>query len=228
MLLLKGGAPHSPATGDRTQSASEPTVSYGSVGATTETFDPALPAAGLDKWIEGGVYGTIFDNLEDELELSRMVVFDFEALGEGPEQKDSMEPLLSWIRWQIAAHTHHADNLGLPKLGIYDEVWRHLQDEQMAAMILNTTKTARKHPGGIMLATQSVEDLGKYATLIRTNCPDAILMGGSFSRKQYELFELNDHQLDLISSLNLGEFLFARKSYSKVCKLSVDEHVDVA
>jgi type IV secretion system protein VirB4 len=225
MLLAKGGAHILPQQEtELNQRVSRPFRMDRSVRRLKHLILPAQLQVYLDKWIEGGVYGTIFDNLEDELELSRMVVFDLEALGEGPEQKDLMEPLLSWIRWRIAAHTHHADNLGLPKLEIYDEVWRHLQDEQMAAMILNTSKTARKHLGGIMLATQSVEDLGKYATLIRTNCPDAILMGGSFSRKQYELFELNDQQLDLISSLNLGEFLFARKSYSKVCKLSVDEH----
>ena len=177
----------------------------------------------LAKWIEGGIYGDVFDNAKDELELARMVVFDFEALGEGQEQKDLMEPLLSWIRWRIAAYTHDADNLGVPKLEIYDEAWRHLQDEQMSAMIVNTSKTARKHLGGIMLATQSPEDLGKYAHLIRTNCPDAIFLGGSFHRKQFELFDLSEQHFELMASLKRGEFLLCRKSYSKVLKLSVDK-----
>ena len=99
----------------------------------------------LDKWIEGrGTYGNVFDNVEDELELSKAVVFDFEALGEGPEQKDLMEPLLTWIRWRIASYTRAGSNLGVPKLEIYDETWRHMKDQQMMDMLLDTNATARK------------------------------------------------------------------------------------
>ena len=178
----------------------------------------------LDKWIEGrGTYGNIFDNVEDELGLSKAVVFDFEALGEGPEQKDLMEPLITWIRWRIAAYTRAASNLGVPKLELYDETWRHMKDQQMLDMILNTNATARKHRGGMMLATQSALQLGDYAHLIRTNCPDAMFMGGSFNAKEYGVFQLHERQLELISSLEPGEFLLTRKKYSKVCRLSVDE-----
>jgi len=82
---------------------------------------------------------------------------------------------------------------------------------------------ARKYRGGMMLATQSPLQLGDYADLIRTNCPDAIFMGGSFNPKEYGVFQLNERQLELISSLEPGEFLLTRKKYSKVCRLSVDE-----
>ena len=224
MLLLKGGAhlmPHQEA--DLNERVSRMFALDASIRRLKHLILPPHLQPYLAKWIEGGIYGDVFDNVEDELELARMVAFDFEALGEGTEQKDLMEPLLSWIRWRIASYTRDADNLGVPKVEIYDEAWRHLQDEQMSSMIINTSKTARKHLGGIMLATQSPEDLGKYANLIRTNCPDAIFMGGSFNRKQYELFDLSAQQFDLISSLKPGEFLLTRNDYSKVLKLSVDK-----
>jgi type IV secretory pathway VirB4 component len=108
-------------------------------------------------------------------------------------------------------------------LELYDEVWRHMKDQQMMDMLLATNATARKYRGGMMLSTQSPLQLGDYAHLIRTNCPDAIFMGGSFNPKEYGVFQLNERQLELISSLEAGEFLLTRKKYSKVCRLSVDE-----
>ncbi len=178
----------------------------------------------LDKWIEGrGPYGNIFDNVEDELELSKAVIFDFEALGEGPQQEDLMEPLLTWIRWRIASYTRAASNLGVPKLELYDEVWRHMKDQQMLDMILNNNATDRKYRGGMMLATQSAEQLGNYVNLIRTNCPDAIWLGGPIRREDCGIFRLHDRQIELIDSLQMGEFLLTREKYSKVCKLDVDE-----
>ena len=51
------------------------------------------------------------------------------------------------------------------------------------------------------------------------------MSAGSFDRQQYiDLFELNERQLDLISTLKRGESLLVRKNYSKVLKLDVDEH----
>jgi type IV secretion system protein VirB4 len=224
MLLQKGGANLMPQQeADLNERVSRIFALDPSIRRLKHLILPPQLQPYLAKWVEGGIYGDVFDNTKDELEMSRMVVFDFEALGEGREQQDLMEPLLSWIRWRIAAYTQDIDNLGVPKLEIYDEAWRHLQDEQMSSMIVNTSKTARKHLGGIMLATQSPEDLGQHAHLIRTNCPDAIFMGGSFNRKQFELFDLNEQQFDLMASLKRGEFLLCRKDYSKVLKLSVDK-----
>jgi type IV secretory pathway VirB4 component len=38
--------------------------------------------SGLKQWIEGGVYGAIFDNVEDDLEFHDLQLFDFASLGE--------------------------------------------------------------------------------------------------------------------------------------------------
>lgn len=178
----------------------------------------------LNKWCDGGQYGNVFDNLEDELQLTRLIVFDFEALSGDQEQKDLMEPILSWLRFRVASYTHSVENLGVPKLEVYDECWRHLRDEQMAQMIIETSKTAAKHMGGIILATQSPRDLGQYATLLRNNCPDTFFLGGGFDRDEFvSLFDLNDRHIELIGSLQKGESLLVRKNYAKVLRLRVDE-----
>ena len=225
MLLRKGGAKVTPQ--QEAEIATRTAALFGLESEVRRLKYLVLPQSiqpYLNKWIEGGVYGNIFDNVEDELQLSRIVVFDFEALGDNTqEQKDLMEPLLSWIRWRINAFTHDAANIGVPKLEVYEETHRHIEDEQMSGMILSTSKTARKHRGGIVISTQSPEDLKQYARVIRANCPDALLLGGAIDRKLYaELLELNERQMDLIGSLATGEALLTRKSWSKVVRLDVD------
>jgi type IV secretion system protein VirB4 len=225
MLLRKGGAHVTPQ--QEAEIATRTAALFGMEPEVRRLKYLVLPQsiqAYLNKWIEGGVYGNIFDNVEDELQLSRIAVFDFEALGDNTqEQKDLMEPLLSWIRWRINAFTHDAANIGVPKLEVYEETHRHIEDEQMRGMILSTSKTARKHRGGIVISTQSPEDLKQYARVIRANCPDSLLLGGAFDRKLYaELLELNERQMDLIGSLAMGEGLLTRKNWSKVVRLDVD------
>jgi type IV secretion system protein VirB4 len=176
----------------------------------------------LAKWIEGGVYGRIFDNVEDELQLARIVVFDFQAV-EGEEHRDLMEPLLLWIRWQTAAVIHDPAHLGVPKVEVFDECWKHMQDPTMLSLILRSSKTAGKHLGGIILATHAVDDLGAHTRLIRNACTDTLFLGGPFDRAQYrELFGLHERQLDLIAGLQRGESLLVRPEYAKVLVTSVD------
>ncbi len=184
---------------------------------------PATLQPYLNKWVEGGVYGQLFDNVEDELSLSRINNFEFEDIEEGTS--DLTGPLLYSLRFRLRSVTHAEANLAVPKLEVYDELFRHLQEEEMADQIVATGNTAAKHLGGIILATQSAKALGKYANLIRTNCPDAWFLGGSFDRQQYiDLFELNEQQLALIPTLQRGESLLVRKDdFAKVLKLDVDE-----
>ena len=181
MLLTKGGAQIDPQ--QDAEISERVNFMFGMEPEVRRLKHLILPATlqpYLNKWCEGGVYGKIFDNVKDELILSRIISFDFEALGDGEQQNDLMEPILYWLRFRLASFTHAAANLSVPKIEVYDEVWRHLKGEAMADMVVSTSKTAAKHLGGIILATQSPKDLGNYASLIRNNCPDAWFVGGIF------------------------------------------------
>lgn len=223
MLLVKGGATIQP-TDDRDLYERvkqlfrlEPDVRRLRSLMLTPELQPYLA-----KWIAGGVYGRIFDNLADDLTLARIVVFDFQAV-DGEEHRDLMEPLLFWLKWQTNAITHDRANLGVPKVNVFDECWKHLQDPAMLSMILGSSKTAGKHLGGIILATHAADDLGAHTRLLRNACTDTLFLGGPFDREQYrDLFKLHDRQLDLIESLQRGESLLVRTDYAKVLVTSVD------
>ncbi len=50
--------------------------------------------ARLQKWVEGGRYGAMFDNPRDTLPMDRLQVFDFESMREYPSL---LEPLLFYV-----------------------------------------------------------------------------------------------------------------------------------
>jgi type IV secretion system protein VirB4 len=226
MLLLKhGGAEIGP---------SDESDIRRSVAAIYELEDPSLRRLRwlclsprlqpyLAKWIENGVYGRVFDNPTDEIKLSRIISFDFEGLS--PEDSGAlMEPLLFWIRLRVNDLIRSAGNLASPKLEVYDEVWRLIQDKSVVLGIFDTMKTADKKLGGIILATQDPYDFGPHAQVIRNACPDFVSVGGAFDRKQYEvLFGMNDNMMNRIDSLRRGEFLLYRRNHSLIGRLAVDE-----
>jgi type IV secretion system protein VirB4 len=51
---------------------------------TVANLLPRALAARLHKWVEGGRYASLFDNLEDTLTFERLQAFDFEAMREYP------------------------------------------------------------------------------------------------------------------------------------------------
>ena len=54
--------------------------------------------ARLQKWVEGGRYADLFDNVEDTLSFERLHVFDFDAMRAYPSL---IEPLLFYILHRV-------------------------------------------------------------------------------------------------------------------------------
>ena len=54
--------------------------------------------ARLQKWVEGGRYADLFDNVEDTLSFERLQVFDFDAMRAYPSL---IEPLLFYILHRV-------------------------------------------------------------------------------------------------------------------------------
>src|SRR5215471_4525504 len=177
----------------------------------------------LSKWTEGGVYGRIFDNLEDSLRLARIQCFDFEGI-EDESQRDLIEPMLFWILRQTNRVIYDRSNLGIPKHLLFDELWKHLHNRQLLQMVLSALKTGGKHLAGATLLTQSADDLGDNADLIVNACSTFLFLPDpTFNRDRYQkLFNLNDREIENLASLQMREALLKRASYSKIIRLNLD------
>lgn len=154
----------------------------------------------LAKWIGGGVYANIFDNTQDDLDLSQMQSFDFQGIQKHP---DVLEPVIAWIALRKALQVSDNSLLHLPKHDIYDELWKHLQDPQMWQMLLEGLKTSGKQLGGVTLITHHIQDLGEHAQLIKNAIPHWMFLPtpGLDRKLNGEFFDLTETELDVIATL---------------------------
>ncbi len=176
----------------------------------------------LAKWIEGGAYGKVFDNLQDSLRLARIQSFDFEGVSE--TQQDLIEPMLFWILRQIDQVIQDPRNLGVPKHILFDELWKHLKNRQLLESAISSLKTGGKHLAGVTLLTHTAQDLGDNTDVIINACTtELFLPDPTFNRDLYrELFNLNDQEILNLASLMPREAMLKRSGYSKILKLNLD------
>jgi type IV secretion system protein VirB4 len=176
----------------------------------------------LHRWIQGGPYEALFDNIEDTLTFQRVQCFDFEGLEKYPML---LEPLLFYVLHRANASIG-ADASRL-KLFILDEAWRFAQDGTIKAYITEALKTWRKRNAALLLATQSSEDFAA-PDLLRTvveSCPTKFFLanpGMDFDRARH-LFHLNHTEAALIAGLvPRQQALVKRPDVAKVINLYVD------
>lgn len=185
---------------------------------------PRALAGRLHKWVEGGRYGALFDNVDDTLTVERLQVFDFEAMRAYPAL---LEPLLFYILHRVTARIHAPSEAGALKLCVMDEAWRFIQHPMLRAYVQEGLKTWRKRNAAMVLATQTIDDFAS-ADLLRTvveSCPTKLFLANpAIDRPQYaELFQLNDMELDLLTGLvPRQQILLKRPDLTKVLTLTVD------
>ncbi|MCU1328726.1 MAG: type secretion/conjugal transfer ATPase, VirB4 family, partial [Bryobacterales bacterium] len=110
----------------------------------------------LARWVEGGQYATLFDNVEDTLTCSEFQVFDFEGIDRYP---DILEPLLFYVLHRSSAALYDRAQDGTFKLFLLDEAWRFFRNPTVKAYVTEALKTWRKRNAAMVLATQSSSDL---------------------------------------------------------------------
>jgi type IV secretion system protein VirB4 len=185
---------------------------------------------GLKRWTEGGIYGAIFDNLEDDLQFYDLQLFDFASLGD--KHNDLLEVEMSWILLLCQNVIRDKKNLGTPKHIVMDELWKRMGLLPVLSFVLETIKADRKNLAWATLVTQSLEDLGTHAQIIKNACPNTIFLGGAFDRERYAThFRLNPKELDELESLGERElaikvdgepFVSGGKGYFKVLRMNMD------
>lgn len=193
------------------------------------TLPPNL-RQGLKRWCEGGIYGAIFDNAEDDLEFHDLQLFDFASLGD--KHNDLLEVEMGWILMLCQNVIRDKRNLGIPKHIVMDELWKRMGVLPVLTFVLETIKADRKNLAWATLVTQSLQDLGSHSQLIKDACPNTIFLGGAFNRDLYEKhFRLNPKELDELESLGQRElaikadgepFVSGGDGYFKVLRMNLD------
>ena len=179
----------------------------------------------MSKWVGRGVYSAIFDNVEDSLSLSRLQCFDFQGVN-NQQYADLIEPLMVWLLRRINDVLYNAENLGVPKHILIEEIFSSMKNRQLLEAALASIKTVRKNLGGVTMIGQSAEDLGDNADSIVNSCTSFLfLKDATFNRKKYaELFKMNEQQLALFESLQDREGLYMRRDgLTKVIRLNLDK-----
>ena len=178
----------------------------------------------LHKWVDGGRYASLFDNVEDTFSVERIQVFDFESMRSYPAL---LEPLLFYVLHRVTARVNDPTETRRLKLCVMDEAWRFIQHPTLRAYVQEGLKTWRKHNGAIILSTQTIDDFAS-TDLLRTvveSCPTKLLLANpSLDRHQYaDLFQLNEMELNLLAGLiPRQQILLKRPDLTKVLTLSVD------
>ena len=180
----------------------------------------------LSKWVRDGLYHAIFDNVQDQLSLSRMQCFDFQGINNA-QHADLVEPLMVWLLRRIDDVLYDPTHLGVPKHILIEELFSSMKNRQLLDAALSSIKTVRKNLGGVTLIGQSAEDLGENADSIVNSCSSFLfLRDPTFNRRRYaDLFQMNQQQLSLLESLRDREALLIRRDgRTKVVILNLDSH----
>ena len=194
---------------------------------TLTTLSNMLPRSldnRLHKWKQGGQFGFLFDNPEDNISFSRFQCFDFQGMREYPQL---LEPLLFYVLHRADAIIRDPQISHVFKAFFIDEAWLFLKNPSISAYIVEALKTWRKHNAALVLSTQSLDELRKSDILdvLLESCPTKIFLANPdmdlelYSRQ----FHLNDHEIDLISGLvPKQQMLIKTPESSKVANLNVD------
>lgn len=180
----------------------------------------------LSAWITDGENNWLFDNAEDQLDLTNRVLgFDMTALLENPKLRT---PTMMYLFHRIEERLD-----GHPTMILIDEGWKALDDEVFAARIRDWLKTLRKRNALVGFATQSARDAleSRISTALVEQTATMIFMPNSRARPEdyCDGFGLTDHELALIRSLPAHSrcFLVRQPDASVVVRLDLSNAPEV-
>jgi type IV secretory pathway VirB4 component len=172
----------------------------------------------LERWVEGGRYGHVFDHATNEtLGISSFQAFSFGRIRDYP---DLLDPMVFYVMNRVGACL----SPDVLTLWVMDETWRFAQHPLALASVESLLKTGRKNNVAVLLATQQVEDFA-HANLLRTAIENSsthlFLCNPLLDRVLYaQLFSLNEVELDLLVNLRpRGQVLLKRGRLAKVLDL---------
>ena len=108
----------------------------------------------LDGWIGKSTYASIVDRPTTVTLDNDLVYFNVMSLASYPELLRVGVLLISEVIWQQVLH-----NEGRNKFIVFDEVWALLKHDASRSFIEGLFRTLRKHGGGALAVTQSLQEI---------------------------------------------------------------------
>ncbi len=185
---------------------------------------PHALAERLAKWVRGGQFGFLFDNVRDTVSFSRFQCFDFQQMSQYPEL---LEPLLFYILHRSSAVISDRAISSVFKAFFIDEAWVFLKNPSIQRYVVEALKTWRKHNAALILSTQSLDELRRSDLLdviLESAATKIFLANPDMDRELYRRqFHLNETEVELIAGLiPKQQFLIKTPELAKVANLSVD------
>ena len=178
----------------------------------------------LQKWVQGGQYGGIFDNVEDNLTFARFQTFDFEGMDKVPQV---LEPLLFYILHRAQTAIYDPALAATFKIFVIDEAWRFLRNPAIRLYVQEALKTWRKKNAAMILATQSGDDLlrSEMLPVVVESCATQIFLAnpGMDQAAYREAFHLTETEAEKIAGLiPKRQLLVKRPGLTKILNLNVE------
>ena len=191
---------------------------------TLLSFLPRVLALPLQRWVQGGQYGRLFDHAEDTVTLAPFQYVDFEGLDGVPQ---ILEPLLFYLLHRSTAMVMDPTLAGTLKVFAIDEAWRFLRESTIQAYVMEAFKTWRKKDGCVLMATQSCDDLQRSGSLrvAIESCPTTCFLANpQIDRGVYrEVLHLNEVEVEAIEALvPRQQILLKQPGVAKVLNVRVD------
>ena len=187
---------------------------------------PGDLAARLAPWCGDGEQAWLFDNAEDQLDLSEPTIgFDMTDLLDDPRLRT---PAMMYMFHRVDERLD-----GTPTLILIDEGWKALDDPVFAARIRDWMKTLRKRNAAVGFCTQSARDAldSRIAAAVVEQTATQIFMPNPRARAvdYCDGFGLSEHELDLIRALPAHSrcFLVKHANDSVVVRLDLSGMPDL-
>lgn len=185
---------------------------------------PERIAVYLAPWLGDGQYAYVFDNPRNTFALTKLQTIDFSLLEDFP---DIVQPVLFHFFYLWSKIVNDPALLTTPKTMFVDEGWKMISYSAARRYIQAAGRTWRKRNGGIVLLTQSLDELERANLLGIVNelCPTKVLLynpGGDYE-KYADKFKLNAAELDMYRKLGgKGDLLLKTPHWSKTLHANLD------
>lgn len=169
---------------------------------------PGTLAGRISMWHSKGSHANVFDNEEDNIDLSKDRTFGFE-MAELLKDPISLSPVLLYV--------FHRINLsldGYPTMIVLDEAWALIDNPIFAPKIKDWLKVLRKLNAFVIFATQSVEDAAKSRisdTLIQQTATQIFLPNLKATDVYRSAFMLSQREYEIIKTTDPSSRYFLVK-----------------